>query len=147
MNEAFSDMAAMGSIFYSYDEKKAPSFMIGDRIMKDTKRYPALRYMDKPSKDGRSIDSAKDYRDGIDVHYSSGVFNRMFYLMATSDGWNTRKAFDVMVKANSDYWTPYEKFQSGACAVVKATKDYGYPACDVRAAMVKVGLDPEACKN
>lgn len=145
MNESFSDMAAMGAIFYSFNESKEPSFKIGDRIMKKDSGYDALRYMDKPSKDGRSIDSATDYRSGLDVHYSSGVFNRMFYLIATSEGWNTRKAFDVMVKANSDYWTSNEKFQSGACGVISATQDYKYPVADVEAAAKKVGLDPEEC--
>lgn len=147
MNESFSDMAAMGAIFYSYKEAQAPSFKIGDRIMKKSSGYDALRYMDKPSRDGRSIDSADDYHDGLDVHYSSGVFNRMFYLLATTDGWNTRKAFDVMVKANSDYWTPYEKFQSGGCAVLKATADYGYSVADAENAMTKVGLKPAACSE
>lgn len=147
MNESFSDMAAMAAIYYSYDEKKTPSFMIGDMIMKEDSGYKALRYMDKPSRDGRSIDSADDYYDGLDVHYSSGVFNRMFYLMATTEGWNTRKAFDVMVKANSDYWTPYEKFQSGACGVLKATVDYKYETSDVENAIREVGLDPEACND
>lgn len=145
MNESFSDMAAMAAIFYSNKEQKAPSFKIGDDIMKESSGYDALRYMDKPSKDGRSIDSAEDYYDGLDVHYSSGVFNRLFYLMATTEGWNTRKAFDVMVKANSDYWTPYEKFQSGGCAVIKATQDYNYPVADVEKAMAEVGLNPEKC--
>lgn len=147
MNEAFSDMAAQAAIFYSYEEKQAPSFLIGDRIMKDEERYPALRYMDQPSKDGRSIDSALEYYDGIDVHHSSGVFNRFFYLIATTEGWNTRKAFDVMVKANQDYWTPYEKFQTGACGVVQATLDYGYPLADVQAAMSKIGLAPHECDS
>lgn len=146
MNESFSDMAAMASIFYSFNESETPSFKIGDRIMKKSSGYDALRYMDVPSKDGRSIDSAKDYRDGIDVHYSSGVFNRLFYLMATTEGWNTRKAFDVMVQANSHYWGPYEKFKTGGCKVLKATNDYGYPVEDVAAALEKVGIDPDRCE-
>ena len=147
MNESFSDMAAMAAVYYSYDEKQTPSFMIGDKIMKKDSGYNALRYMDKPSRDGSSIDSVEDYYDGLDVHYSSGVFNRMFYLMATTKGWDTRKAFDVMVKANSDYWTPYEKFKSGACGVLKATADYQYEMSDVENAIRKVGLDPEDCNG
>lgn len=147
MNESFSDMAAMAAISYSHDEKQAPSFKIGDMIMKKSSGYDALRYMDKPSRDGSSIDSAIDYREGLDVHYSSGVFNRMFYLIANSDDWNTRKAFDVMVKANSDYWTPYEKFQSGACGVLKSTMDYKYSMDAVESAIREVGLDPEQCED
>ncbi|WP_171523426.1 M4 family metallopeptidase, partial [Acinetobacter baumannii] len=65
----------------------------------------ALRYMDQPSRDGRSIDNASQYYNGIDVHHSSGVYNRAFYLLANSPGWDTRKAFEVFVDANRYYWT------------------------------------------
>lgn len=145
MNESFSDMAAMAATYYSDNEKQAPSFMIGDKIIKRNSDNHALRYMDHPSRDGQSLESAKDYYEGVDVHHSSGIFNRMFYLMATTKGWNTRKAFDVMVKANVDYWTPYETFKSGACGVLKATADYQYDLSDVESAIRKVGLEPKAC--
>ena len=92
------------------------------------------------------IDTADDYYNGLDVHYSSGVFNRMFYLMATAEGWNTHMAFDVMVKANSDYWGPYEKFQSGACGVLKATRDFGYPMSDVENAISRIDFPDDTKK-
>ncbi len=104
MNEAFSDMAAQAAEYYSVGKN---SWQIGPEIMKEDSGYDALRYMDQPSRDGSSIDSAADYTYWLDVHYSSGVFNHLFYLMATKEGWDVRKAFDVMVKANMDYWTPY----------------------------------------
>lgn len=142
MNESFSDMAAMAAEHFSVGEE---SWQIGAEIMKEDSGYDALRFMDQPSRDGRSIDSADEYYGGLDVHYSSGVFNRLFYLMATTEGWNTRKAFDVMVKANMDYWTPYTNFKEGGCGVLNAAKDLGYNLDDIKAALDKVVIDYSSC--
>ena len=54
INEAFSDMAAQAAEYYS---AKKNSWQIGPEIMKEDSGYEALRYMDKPSRDGSSIDS------------------------------------------------------------------------------------------
>lgn len=143
MNESFSDMAAQAAEFYSTGEA---SWMIGERIMKEESGYEALRFMDKPSKDGRSVDTASDYYDGLDVHYSSGVYNHLFYLMATSKGWTARKAFDVMVKANKDYWTPYVSFDEAACGVLSATSDLGYSVKAVKKALDGVEVSYEDCE-
>lgn len=142
MNEAFSDMAAQAAEYYS---TSVASWMIGSEIMKEDSGWEALRFMDTPSRDGRSIDKADQYYGGLDVHYSSGVFNRLYYLMATSPDWTARKAFDVMVKANMDYWTPYSNFKDGGCGVLKATRDLGYSISDVKAALDKVAVDYKAC--
>lgn len=143
MNESFSDMAAQAAEFYSTGEA---SWMIGERIMKEASGYEALRFMDKPSKDGMSIDTADEYYNGLDVHYSSGVYNHLFYFMATSEGWTARKAFDVMVKANQDYWSPYADFESGACGVLSATKDLGYSVAQVQKALDGVKIDYASCE-
>jgi hypothetical protein len=42
-----------------------------------------LRWMDKPSRDGRSVDAWYDGLKYLDGHYSSGALNRVLYLMAT----------------------------------------------------------------
>ena len=95
LNEAFSDMAAQAAEFYSVGHS---SWQIGPEIFKSDR---ALRYMDEPTRDGRSIDNVKNYSDWIDVHYSSGIFNKAFFLMAK--GWNnamrySKMAFDVWSK-------------------------------------------------
>ncbi|WP_336118282.1 M4 family metallopeptidase, partial [Klebsiella pneumoniae] len=69
MNEAFSDMAGEAAEFYMRGKN---DFLIGYDIKKGS---GALRYMDQPSRDGRSIDNASQYYNGIDVHHSSGVYN------------------------------------------------------------------------
>ncbi len=142
MNEAFSDMAAQAAEFYSVGKN---SWQIGPEIMKEDSGYDALRYMDKPSRDGMSIDVADDYYGGLDVHYSSGVFNHLFYILANQPDWNIRKAFDVMVKANMDYWTPYSTFDEGGCGVLSAAKDLGYSLDDVKKSLTEVTINYQSC--
>jgi Zn-dependent metalloprotease len=56
-----------------------------------------LRWMYKPSKDGASPDAWSSSIGGLDVHYSSGPNNRMFYFL--SQGSNAT--------SGSDYYSPY----------------------------------------
>lgn len=143
LNESFSDMASQAAEFYS--EGKT-SWKVGHDIMKEDSGYETLRYMDLPSKDGTSIDTADNYYDGLDVHYSSGVYNRLFYLMSTHEGWDPRKTFDVMVKANMDYWTPYATFNEAACGVLSAADDLGFSTLDVKQSMDMIAVHYDACK-
>lgn len=149
MNEAFSDMAAQAAEFYSYGKS---SWQIGGEILKA--QTGSLRYMDQPSKDCEanqtpgdhcSIDDASQYKPFIDVHYTSGVYNRFFYLLANSEGWDTRKAFDVMVQANANYWTATTNFKKGACGVISAANDLGYDVAAVKAALATVKINYAAC--
>ncbi|WED43411.1 zinc metalloprotease ProA [Legionella cardiaca] len=142
MNEAFSDMAAQAAEFYSTGKN---SWQIGPEIMKEDSGWDALRYMDKPSRDGMSIDTADEYNSGLDVHFSSGVFNHLFYILATKPGWDTRKAFDVMVKANMDYWTPSSTFDEGGCGVLTAARDLNYSLEDVKASLGEVAVKYDFC--
>lgn len=136
INESFSDMAAQVAEFYSTGKN---SWMIGAEIMKEDSGHTALRYMDWPKKDGLSINTADEFTDDeMDTHYSSGVFNRLFYLMSQQEGWDVRKAFGVMLKANIDYWTPDTSFNEASCGILSAAKDLGY-ADDLDA--IKKSLD------
>ncbi|MBF4333423.1 peptidase M4 family protein, partial [Vibrio anguillarum] len=60
------------------------------------------------------------YYQGIDVHHSSGIFNKAFYHLATSHGWNIKQAFIAYATANQLYWRPNSNFQQGADGVCKA---------------------------
>lgn len=155
MNEAFSDMAAQAAEYYSVNKS---TWQIGGEIMKEDSGWDALRYMDKPSRDGESIDTADEYYGGLDVHYSSGVYNHLFYILASQPNWNTRLAFDVMVKANMDYWTPYSNFDEGGEGIVSAINDLiaadqnheKYPStavCDVKKSLneVKIITNMDGC--
>src|SRR3546814_12417343 len=73
INEAFSDMAGEAAEFFFNGEN---DFLVGGEIFKAPGE--ALRYMEDPTLDGISIGSANDYYDGLNVHYSSGVYHRAF---------------------------------------------------------------------
>lgn len=134
LNESFSDMAGKAAEFYM---RGSNTWGIGEDITKGS--YP-LRYMDHPEYDGMSIGDARDYRSGLDVHFSSGVFNRFFYTLAESNDWGTRKAFDAMFKANQSYWEPATNFAEAAEGVLYAAQDLGYNTADVLHAAETVGI-------
>jgi vibriolysin len=134
MNEAFSDMAGEAAENFMLEEN---DWMVGEQIFKGT---GALRYMDDPTKDGRSIGHASDYTSGMDVHYSSGVYNKAFYLLANSSGWSTQQAFAVFLRANQLNWSSTSTFDEGACGVEKAALAIGYTVSDVTAAFDAVGV-------
>ncbi|WP_326941495.1 M4 family metallopeptidase [Actimicrobium sp. GrIS 1.19] len=134
MNEAFSDMAGEAVEYYV---RGVNDFKVGVDIFKGN---GALRYMANPTQDGRSIDHAAQYTSDLDVHYSSGVYNKAFYLLATRPGWNTRRAFEVMADANHLYWTTTSTFDQGACGVESAAANRGYAVTDVTTAFDAVGV-------
>ncbi|NQZ07353.1 MAG: M4 family metallopeptidase [Algicola sp.] len=134
MNEAFSDMAGEAAEYYMNGTN---DWMVGEQIFKGN---GALRYMDDPTQDGSSIGHASNFTSSMDVHYSSGVFNRAFYLLATTSGWNVQSAFATMALANQTYWTANSTFDAGACGVESAAGDKGYSVADVTAAFAAVGV-------
>ena len=140
INEAFSDMAGEAAEAYF---KGTNDFLVGYSIFKEDGK--ALRYMDDPAKDGRSIGSALDYRSGMDVHYSSGVFNRAFFLLATTEGWDTLKAFKVFAYANMNYWEPSTDYEKGAAGACEAARDLGFKFEDAAAAFSHVDVTHSSC--
>jgi len=134
MNEAYSDMAGEAAEFFM---KGSNDWLVGADIFKGT---GSLRYMNNPPQDGKSIDNAANFTSSMDVHYSSGVYNKAFYLLATKAGWDTKKAFQVFARANDLYWTSSSTFNQGACGVETAATDLGYTKADVTAAFTSVGV-------
>jgi pseudolysin len=153
IGESFSDMASKAAEFYAHGQN---DWQIGPEIVK-TKLMTALRDMKDPTSDCKwllklgerecSIDKANKFKPKMNPHYSSGVYNRAFYLLATAPGWDTKKAFDVMVSANQNYWGPLTNFYDGACDVVRATKDRGYDMKAVVKAFAGVGISTSTCKG
>ncbi len=134
MNEAFSDMGGEATEYYW---KGTNDFLVGPEVFKAS---GALRYMSNPPQDGGSIDNAANYTSSLDVHYSSGVYNKAFWKLATTSGWDTPKAFKVFARANALYWTASSTYNSGACGVETAATDLGYTKADVTAAFTLVGV-------
>ena len=135
INEAFSDMAGEALEYYLNGTN---DWLVGAEI---TKTVPALRYMNNPPLDGVSIENSANYTTGMDVHYSSGVFNKAFYELAVKVNWNTKKAFEVMYHANRFYWTPNSTFTTAACGAIYSANDLGYTIQDVDDAFSSVGVN------
>ncbi len=135
MNESFSDMGGEATEYYW---KGTNDFDVGREVFKSANG--ALRYMCNPPQDGGSIDNASQYTSGLDVHYSSGVYNKAFCTLAKTAGWDTVKAFKTFARANANYWTPSSTYNSGACGVETAATDLGYSKADVTAALAVVGV-------
>ncbi len=134
INESFSDMGGEATEYYW---KGTNDFLVGKEIFKGS---GSLRYMANPPQDGGSIDNASDYSSGLDVHYSSGVFNKAFYLLATTSGWNTPSAFKVFARANALYWSAGSDYNDAACGVETAATDLGLNVANVTSAFTQVGV-------
>jgi vibriolysin len=141
LNESFSDIAAAATSYYLTGSF---SWKIGDKIKKGS---GFMRSMDNPPADGRSIGHTRDYSSGMDVHHSSGVYNKAFYLLSTTAGWNIRQAFDVYVEANQTYWNANETFDSAGKGVYKAAKSLGYCVDDVLTSLAAVGVNNSGNKD
>ncbi|MCD9879798.1 M4 family metallopeptidase [Streptomyces guryensis] len=88
LNEATSDIFGTGVEFYANNASDPGDYLIGEKIDINGDGTP-LRYMDKPSKDGGSADSWYSGVGNLDVHYSSGPANHMFYLLSEGSGTKT----------------------------------------------------------
>ncbi|MFL0021426.1 M4 family metallopeptidase [Streptomyces sp. NBUL23] len=88
LNEATSDIFGAGVEFYADNSTDVGDYLVGEKVDINSNGSP-LRYMDKPSKDGNSVDSWYSGLGNLDVHYSSGPANHMFYLLSEGSGSKT----------------------------------------------------------
>ncbi|WP_133501401.1 M4 family metallopeptidase [Cognatilysobacter terrigena] len=83
LNEATSDIFGTMVEFYANNPNDRPDYLIGENVYAvNPTGLKALRYMFKPSLDGASPDCYSGSIGSKDVHYSSGVANHFFYLLA-----------------------------------------------------------------
>ncbi|MFE2726799.1 M4 family metallopeptidase [Kitasatospora sp. NPDC059327] len=85
LNEATSDILGSMVEFHADLAADTPDYLIGEKLDLNGNGTP-LRYMDKPSKDGISPDSWYRGIGRLNVHFSSGVGNHFFYLLAEGSG-------------------------------------------------------------
>ncbi|KZW99849.1 hypothetical protein JL49_14545 [Pseudoalteromonas luteoviolacea] len=57
------------------------------------------RFLKQPRRDGVSIDDYRDFESVTGSHQRAGAFNKLFYLIATSDGWSVERAYGLVIKA------------------------------------------------
>ncbi|MEU5577296.1 M4 family metallopeptidase [Streptomyces huasconensis] len=146
LNEATSDIFAAAVEFRAKNPKDVGDYLIGEKIDINGDGTP-LRYMDKPSKDGASLDKWKAGAGRVDVHYSSGIANHFFYLLSegsgkkringvqynspTADGSKVlgigrAKAEKIWFRALTRYFTSTTDYKAARKATLRAAKDlYG----------------------
>ncbi|XP_035825718.1 elastase-like [Aplysia californica] len=135
INEAFSDISGeIGDMF----NRGSNDWLVGYELFKDEDR--SLRYFINPPDDGVSIKHVRDYRIGMDVHFSSGVFNHAFYQLVAVEGMPIYDAYKCFLDANLECWGQSTRFWSGACCVMQMCYDNGFDHEMVRRAFRKVGI-------
>ena len=83
LNEANSDIFGTMVEYYANNAADPGDYMIGEHLYKDNPDGTvALRWMFKPSLDGASADCWSSSVANLDPHYSSGVGNHFYYLLA-----------------------------------------------------------------
>lgn len=143
LNESNSDIFGAAVEFYAASTKDPGDWMIGEMIYTPSTSGDALRYMDTPKRDGRSIDHYSLYTSTMDVHYSSGVGNNFFYLLANGGtnqtsgisvaGIGIAKAERIWYVALTGYMTSTTTFAQARTATINAaTQLYGSTSTEVQ---------------
>ncbi|GAA4890222.1 M4 family metallopeptidase [Streptomyces coeruleoprunus] len=154
LNEATSDILGTSVEFYANNANDPGDYLIGEKIDIRGNGTP-LRYMDKPSRDGKSADYWSRSVGRLDVHYSSGVANHFFYLLSEGSGTKTIngvsydsptydgvavtgigrvKAYQIWFKALSVYMTSSTTYAGARTATLQAASDlYGAGSAEYQA--------------
>ncbi|MGN6113416.1 MAG: M4 family metallopeptidase [Luteimonas sp.] len=82
LNESNSDIMGTMVEWHVNNPNDPGDYLIGEKLYPNNPGYYALRYMFKPSLDGASPDCYSADLGDLDVHYSSGVSNHFYYLLA-----------------------------------------------------------------
>ncbi|XP_033725568.1 elastase-like [Pecten maximus] len=134
VDESFADIAGEAAEEYVFGRN---DFKSGDDISMGYK----VRDICIPKSDGRSIDHINEYSDSLDVHYTSGIFNKAACLLAKTDDFDIIKVFQIFGHANRFYWHPTTNFSSAACGIAKSAYDLGHDTDGVSVAFEKVGIE------
>ncbi|GAA2334956.1 M4 family metallopeptidase [Streptomyces kunmingensis] len=147
LNEATSDIFGTLVEFHADNASDPGDWRIGEKLVKPGFGKAALRFMDRPSKDGSSPDCWSSSVGNLDVHYSSGIANHFAYLLAegtgtkvfggvehtgttcdgtTLAGIGKEKLGKIWYRALTVYMTSSTKYAGARTATLSAAKDlYG----------------------
>jgi zinc metalloprotease ZmpA len=87
LNEATSDIFGTMVEFYADNANDPGDYLIGEEF--DLAKHAGFRRMDNPASDGDSLNCWSSSAGNVDVHYSSGIGNHFFYLLAEGSGAKT----------------------------------------------------------
>ncbi|MBN1205260.1 MAG: M4 family metallopeptidase [Myxococcaceae bacterium] len=147
LNEAMSDTAAAfcESWTRGFVLPDPEVWMIGEDIWTPGSQGDALRYMDDPAKDGSSLDWYPNYNEGVDVHYSSGIANLAFALLAKGGvhprgrsstvvpGIGVKDAGLIWFRANTHLMTSSTTFAQAKTCTEQAAAQLGYDQATIDA--------------
>ena len=147
LNEATSDIFGSMVEFFAANPAERPDYYIGERLFRGTRS--ALRAMSQPSLDGRSPDCYSAGIGSLDVHYSSGVANHFYYLLAEGSAANPTSptcngsvitgigraaAEKIWYRALTTYMVSTTNYAGARVATLKAARDlYGNPSTELLA--------------
>jgi len=83
LNESTSDIFGSMAEFYAANGSDVGDYLIGEKF---DSTGQGLRRMDNPASDGKSVNCWSGSVKNLDVHYSSGIGNHFFYLLAEGSG-------------------------------------------------------------
>lgn len=121
LNEATSDIFGTMVEFYANNASDKGDYLIGEKLFKSG---GYIRSMIQPSLDGVSADCWYTGVGNLDVHYSSGVANHFFHLLAegTAKGSPTCVAGNTRVATGADSLTGIGKDKAAAIWYAALTK-------------------------
>jgi Zn-dependent metalloprotease len=159
LNEANSDILGTMVEFHANNTHDTPDYLIGEEVflgnVAGSANQAALRYMFNPFADKRSPNCYTSSLGSLDVHYSSGVANFFFYLLAegtaartysgvnhtpktcnatTFAGIGRAKAGKIWYRALTVYFTSTTNYAGARAATISAANDlYGTGSVESRA--------------
>ncbi|KQV47835.1 M4 family metallopeptidase [Duganella sp. Root336D2] len=163
--EAVEAYARAGGTGTSLPVPSSNDWVMGKEIAKNGQ---PLRWLYKPSKDSKSPDAWKSTIKRLDVHYSSGPNNRMFYFLAMGSsatvgsdtysqyltqqpkamtGIGIDKAYRIWFRANTTKFTSSTNYADARLKVLAAAQElYGANSAEAKAvqrayAAINVGAD------
>ena len=86
LNESTSDLFGTMVEFYAANASDTGDYLIGEEF---DATGQGLRRMDDPASDGSSLNCYSSTAGTVDVHYSSGIGNHFYYLLAEGSGAKT----------------------------------------------------------
>lgn len=162
LNEATSDIFGTLVEFAAGNPADPPDYLVAEKTDGGGPGH-ALRYMDEPNRDGKSVSCWSPTIKDLDVHRSSGVGNKFFYQLAVGSGesqWGTstpcagappvtgignEKAGAIWYRALTAYMVSSTNYSAARLATLQAAADlYGDGGAEhrsVAAAWAAVGVD------
>jgi Zn-dependent metalloprotease len=157
LNEATSDIFGTMVEFYAANGADPGDYDIGEEINRPYTGH-GFRFMYHPHLDGASPDCWSKSIGRLNVHYSSGVANRFFFLLAEGTnsplgdglkgcngaadvtGLGRSAAGRIWYRALTVYMTSRTDYVGARAATIRAAADLGYSTATVKGAWNSVGV-------